>query len=46
MAQNKGVPPETGYKQAVSIRIKLKWHEIKESRLKQVTNKLCQLGSS
>ena len=27
MAQNKGVPPETG-KQAVSIRIKMKWHKI------------------
>ena len=43
MAQNKVVLPETG-KQAVSIRIKMKWHKMKERQLEQV-NKLCQLGS-
>ena len=43
MAQNEGA--STGVsEQAVSIRIKMKWHKIKECHLKQV-NKLCQLGS-
>ena len=34
MAQDRIVPPETG-KQAVKIRIKMKWHKIKECHLKQ-----------
>ena len=35
MAQNEGVSLEAG-KQAVSIRIKMKWHKMKECHLKQV----------